>query len=253
MFATYITIYRGNKLPPFYIGYSSVKKIENGYNGSVTSKIYKEIWKRERINNPQLFKTKIIKRHSTRKEALLYEENLHKKLDVDHNSLYINQIKSRNYYFNRGGYKLTEETKKKQSDSWTEERKRSSGLKISERNKKRWADPEYKQRVGKNISRALTGRTGHSKGIQRTNEVKKKISLSVSKNMENPDFIKHLSKKAKERCTPEWRKRKSEDNKQRVCCIICGMEMGKSSIGRHQQGSKCIPKIDPLLRTGLHP
>ena len=31
MYCVYLTIYRGNKLPPFYIGYSSINKIKAGY------------------------------------------------------------------------------------------------------------------------------------------------------------------------------------------------------------------------------
>jgi hypothetical protein len=41
IFCTYLTIYSGNKLPMFYIGSSTVKKVVSGYHGSVSSKIYK--------------------------------------------------------------------------------------------------------------------------------------------------------------------------------------------------------------------
>lgn len=57
--------------------------------------------------------------------------------------------------------------------------------------------------------------------------------------MNNIQLKKHLSKKAKNRCTPEWRERSAKENKKRVCCIKCGTEMGKSSIGIHQKGGKC--------------
>jgi len=46
IYCVYITIYRGNKLPPFYIGYSTPEKIKNGYRGSVSSRQYKNIWKK---------------------------------------------------------------------------------------------------------------------------------------------------------------------------------------------------------------
>lgn len=33
IYCTYITFYRGSKLPPFYIGHSTIKKVEKGYRG----------------------------------------------------------------------------------------------------------------------------------------------------------------------------------------------------------------------------
>ena len=90
IYCTYVTFYSGNKLPPFYIGSTLVDKIKNGYHGSVSSKKYKEIWKSELCNNPQLFVTKIIRTYHSRKEALENERNLHLKLQVNKNILYIN-------------------------------------------------------------------------------------------------------------------------------------------------------------------
>lgn len=43
-YCTYVTFYSGNKLPPFYIGSTSVDKIEKGYRGSVKSKRWKQIY-----------------------------------------------------------------------------------------------------------------------------------------------------------------------------------------------------------------
>jgi hypothetical protein len=90
IYCTYLTIYSGNKLPPFYIGSSSLEKIEKGYCGTVLSKKYINIWKEELKNNRHLFKTKIISRHETRKEALDKELFLHKALSVVKSPLYIN-------------------------------------------------------------------------------------------------------------------------------------------------------------------
>ena len=89
-YCTYITFYRGNKLPPFYIGYSSIKKINEGYNGSVSSQKYQYIWLKERKDNIHLFSTKIIKTFNTRKEANIHEEYLQTFLNVHKNSMYIN-------------------------------------------------------------------------------------------------------------------------------------------------------------------
>lgn len=91
MFCTYITIYSGTKLPPFYIGSSTMSKINNGYRGSVSSREYKKIWMKEPRENPQLFKTIIISKHQTRKDATIRENDLHHKLNVVLNPLYINK------------------------------------------------------------------------------------------------------------------------------------------------------------------
>jgi hypothetical protein len=90
-YCTYLTIYSGNKLPPFYIGSSSIIKIENGYHGSVASKKYKNIWKLELKHHPELFNTIILTEHDDRKEATLKENDIQKKLRVVKNDLYINE------------------------------------------------------------------------------------------------------------------------------------------------------------------
>lgn len=91
-FCTYLTVYRGNRMPPFYTGYSTVKNIlEGNYHGSVTSREYCLIWHLELRYNPHLFKTYIITRHHTKREANAREIELQRKLNVLKNSLYINK------------------------------------------------------------------------------------------------------------------------------------------------------------------
>lgn len=91
IYCVYLTIYRGSKLPPFYIGSSSIKKIKSGYHGSVSSREYKNIWLEELKENPNLFQTKIISTHNTREEAVEKENYFHHKLNVVKNSLYTNK------------------------------------------------------------------------------------------------------------------------------------------------------------------
>lgn len=67
IYCTYLTVYRGSKLPPFYIGSKDTKSVLDGYRGSVVSKEYGQIFKEEIANNPSLFQTTIISFHSTRK------------------------------------------------------------------------------------------------------------------------------------------------------------------------------------------
>ena len=90
IYCTYLTVYSASKLPPFYIGSTSLKNISNGYRGSVTSKKYKTLWKDELKNNPHLFQTKIISNHNTRKEATAKELSLQKSLKVVESLMYIN-------------------------------------------------------------------------------------------------------------------------------------------------------------------
>ena len=60
IYCTYLTVYTGNKLPLFYIGSSTVDKVNKGYHGSVKSKKYKQTWEEELTNNPSRFKTIIL-------------------------------------------------------------------------------------------------------------------------------------------------------------------------------------------------
>lgn len=90
-YCTYLTIYRGTKMPMFYIGSSSVKKVNNGYHGSVCSQLYKEVWRSELKLNPQLFRTVILTTHLDRKDATLKERDFQKKVSAVKNPLYINQ------------------------------------------------------------------------------------------------------------------------------------------------------------------
>lgn len=127
IYCTYLTIYSGNKLPPFYIGSSSVKNVNSGYHGSVRSKKYKAIWLDELKNNPDLFETKIISQHDTGVAAREKELKLQKTLKVVESPLYINQSYATvNGFFGviikgkdnpRYGIPHTEESRKKISEN----------------------------------------------------------------------------------------------------------------------------------------
>lgn len=90
LFCVYLTTYKGNKLPPFYIGSTTIKRLHN-YFGSVNSKEYRDIWKSEIKHNRHLFKLQVIKTFPCRASALIYEQKLHIKLDVVKNSMYLNK------------------------------------------------------------------------------------------------------------------------------------------------------------------
>jgi len=230
IYVTYITIYSGNKLPPFYIGYTSKDKFLKGYRGSVSSKKYKSIWNEELKINPHLFKTKIIKEFDNKKDALLHEEKIHIALNVDTNPLYINMIKSRHYWTNVGGYKLTEE--QKENRRWDEKRKKSQSKVTSERNKSIWScyTEDQKRKRCVNISNSLKGKTTHNKGKKRTNKEKEKISCETKKAMSDNKLRSHLSKKAKERGIVK------------ICCLECKKVVTAPTFKQH------IDKHDGIKR-----
>ena len=112
IYCTYITFYRGNKLPPFYIGSTSVDRVNSGYKGSVVSRAYKDLWKSELRKNSYLFKTKVISTHLTRKDALAKEEKLQRSLNVIKNPLYTNKSYATTGCFgdSKSGTKQSKET-----------------------------------------------------------------------------------------------------------------------------------------------
>lgn len=94
MYCTYLTIYRGNRMPPFYIGRTKLSKISKGYRGSVSSKKYRETWESETLESPHLFETIVLSTHVTANESAEREEKLHQALRVHINPLYINMATS---------------------------------------------------------------------------------------------------------------------------------------------------------------
>lgn len=102
MFCVYLTVYFGELLPRRYIGSSSIKNVLNGYNGSVGSKRWKDVYLSEQKNNKHLFRTRILSVHPTSAEAIVQENFLHIKYDVVKSQLYFNESEARiNGYFGR--------------------------------------------------------------------------------------------------------------------------------------------------------
>lgn len=90
MYCVYFTIYTGTKLPKRYIGSTKVDRISEGYNGTIKSRRYKDIYTDEQLNNKHLFKTRILSYHEDRKDALNEENRLHIKYDVVKSDDYMN-------------------------------------------------------------------------------------------------------------------------------------------------------------------
>ena len=118
IYCTYLTVYSGSKLPPFYIGSTSLSKIEAGYRGTVSSMKYKIIWKKELKENPHLFKTRVITLHKSRKDATVREYLFQKTLGVVQSSMYINMaVAAPNGFFgmDNSGIPKSESMRKKLS------------------------------------------------------------------------------------------------------------------------------------------
>lgn len=101
LYCVYCTTYQGNKLPPKnkncnilpskYIGSTSFQKIEKGYRGSVLSKQYKDIWKYEVKNFPNLFQIEILSFWKTHEEAITEELRIQKEYEVVKNPIFVNK------------------------------------------------------------------------------------------------------------------------------------------------------------------
>lgn len=103
MYCVYLTTYSGDKLPPYYIGSTTIEKVKSGtYFGTVCSVKWKEIFQQELKNNPQLFSIKILKECKTRKLALIREHAIQRKLDVVKSPDFFNEgMAARNGMFGR--------------------------------------------------------------------------------------------------------------------------------------------------------
>lgn len=163
-FCTYLTIYSGNLLPPFYIGSTSIDKIRKGYRGSVLSKRYRSIWLSELKRNHHLFKTKIITTHDTRIEATLREYQFQKDLLVVSSPLYINLS-----YANK---KFGMNIKGKNHPLWGLHHTETSKKKMSNTRKGRKLTETWKQNIsksGKGIKKKSSKRPGRTgKGHERS-------------------------------------------------------------------------------------
>ena len=179
-FVVYLTSYRGNKLPQFYIGSTSLHKIHTGYNGSVSSKQYKEIFRKERIQNKHLFSTKIIAGFDDRISAQLCEKRLQEKLNVVKSPLYMNKSIAKD--FGWFGMDVSGELSPVYGKRWnlTQESKDN----ISRAQKKKWQESDYI----KKISLERTGKWHRPK--QLVDEHKKRKQEILKLYDSKPEFIK---------------------------------------------------------------
>lgn len=238
-YVTYLITYLGDKLPKFYIGSTSEERALSGkYFGSVSSKRYKEIFSKEKRDNPYLFSIEILSYHENREDALTEELKIQLELNVVKSHEYMNESFARvNGFFGRDtsgekhpqyGNSLSEETKNKISNTLTgriepeETRRKKSESKLGEKNSfygKRHSD-ETKDK----ISKTKQGITSWNKGIAMSEESKKKLSESKKGKKASEETKKKLSEmkkgkpkslETKEKMRLAWierRKKKEETN-----------------------------------------
>jgi len=184
-FVTYITFYKGNKLPPWYIGSTYEEKINKGYNGTVTSKDFKDIYKLEQKQNKHLFKTKILSYHETREEAYIEELRLQLKHKVVNNPKYFNksyanknfgknQEKENNSMFGRNHSTETKKLISKKNKDNSKQRIKKQKETILNRS------PEKQKIINEKISKVKLSRT-----IEQKEKTKEKFIKSISEIQEN--------------------------------------------------------------------
>lgn len=269
LYCVYLTIYRGNKLPPFYIGSTSVAKAKGTYRGSVSSKDYKELWKTEMSNNPELFDIKIISYHQTRKDALDKEDYFHVKLGVKDNPLYINKARAIGCF---GVFKITPEVKEKMSlASMGKKKSESHRNNIAEANRKKAKDSEFLKKLASaertkewnaNISKSLKGKKKTKEHCEKLSkaqkmikrlpcsaDTKKAISLALKGNHPNPHKNMSYEEIYGKEKADELKKQRSLSLKQvrsldsSIECPNCKITIkGKANYSRWH-GDKCKQKI----------
>lgn len=270
MFVVYLTIYKGKKLPPFYIGSSSLKKVNDGYLGSVLSKKYKDTWAEEVKENRHLFKNKIISYHNTRKEALEKESKIHYQLNVTKNPLYVNMSNAhpskaafgaiydrKNHP--RYGKKLNQSSKNKISQSLKNNKSRKinkklnkpgmvvccdkdfKGLKVTKSEYDKWKNIKYFQKNGKYIF------------VYKTYEIyckfKDIIDFSfIEIKVKAPKYNRPLSQTHKDKISESKKGKKRDDVSKNMKKLRKNTSPAKcSKTGAHLG---CISKDDPRWASG---
>lgn len=186
MYCIYLTAYHGNKLPPFYIGYSTVEKVAGGYKGTVQSKLYKETFNQELAENPHLFKTFVVSKCKTRKEALEKEGRFQRHFAVHKNPMYINlAVSNEKFYCTDHSFKQRE----------------SFRSKVSENNRRRWADPEKKEK--------LVNAMRKTKGTEEWRKGQRERSRKLA---ENPEHIEKVRKYVKK----SWEKEGEKERRSKI-------------------------------------
>lgn len=203
IYAVYLTIYNGEMLPPFYIGSTSLDKLNRGYCGSVSSREYKTLWKAALKQEPENFDTIVISEHNTRKEALDAECDLQRKLDVVKSPLFVNKAIATLHPRNSGkGRKMSAKTlaaiiKSRTGSTHTDEAK----LKMSIASQKRLpATAESRAKM------STSQKSRERKPM--TAEAKENLSIKQTGKQASQETKNKLSETLKEKCNTEEAKKR---------------------------------------------
>ena len=233
MYVVYLVKYKGDKLPPYYVGSSSLKKLKNGYRGSIISKKYKKIFNGELKENFYLFDYEILSEHKTRKEALKCELEKQIELDVVKSDLYFNEsLASVDGMFGRDvsgelnpmyGKVHSEETKKRQSKKRGDKKRyvvTDEHRKIfSKTHKNKIVSKETRNRISESKKGKNIGELNPMFGKNHTDKVKLKISEANKGRIISEETRKKISEAKsgvkRTKFSEEWRRKISEGNKGR--------------------------------------
>lgn len=257
----YYTWYKGNKMPPNYIGSSYSYRVEKeNYHGSVVSKKWKKIWDCEIKNNSHLFETKILIRFSNRQDATDIEEKIQRKLDVVQSKEYINESFA-NKGFSTLGIKWTKERKDKQTgiNHWNYGNHWSNKIKkkISNRDYSINSDPVTKKKISDSLINTIKllgvhwckGQNSPRKGktlvdeygIKKANKIRNDISIAAKNRKRGICKYCHiemdnsnLNKYHNENCINHENILKRNENiqKRKIKCPYCNKEGSKTSMKR---------------------
>ena len=186
-FCIYLTTYLGEKLPKYYIGSTSLERIQEGYKGSVLSKKWKTIWDKELIQNPQLFQLEILETFFTREEALVKEKEYQLEHNVLRDGQWINEsIAQPEGFFGRDvsgennpmygkGYKIKQ--------AWEEGKYKNVSDKCSVSTQSQWNDPsQRKLKIDNMIGKTKSRKTLTEEQFRNMQKEKaKKAGLTVAK------------------------------------------------------------------------
>lgn len=227
VYCVYLTTYRGKALPPFYIGSTSIKKVKNGYHGSVLSAAYKVIWKQELSNHPKLFSTQILSQHATRQEALEHELKLQKDLDVVNSRLFINKALASGCFGNMG-----EEALKKMRLT-----KKAQGKEVGKKIAAIRNNLEWKTTIGKEAALKLS----KTKQDPARADIEAQRNKKNSETVNNPEWKATVGKQKSEKISiavrktwnnPEWRLKNS------TICVSCNKRYANNVFAKHSQKCK---------------
>lgn len=183
MYCVYLTIYTGNRLPPFYIGSTNTHRISKGYRGSVSSVDYKEVFNNELKSSPELFLIKIVKYCDTRKRALIEERKIQISLNVINNPLYMNRCYAHHNFFGEESVALKKHRSQKMKNNKYNRAKGKQWFKNEKLNLSRMCFP------GAQPEGFVKGRILDIKTMQRMKQKCQKSSIAVHKTRSKEDRI----------------------------------------------------------------